>query len=258
MLAFIDESGHPRPTDDTKRPVLLATCIKETKIRDLTSQIYKIKMDVYNKADVEVKATKLIHKKTLDNKHTKNKLFMDKLMQLISDFDIKVFAVIMEKPDFEPFVKEGILAKQYFYLMKKIELFCENYNHSMALIIFDEQDRNEDKKISVAFNNFLYQSALGKTFNKILEIPLFVNSEITPGVQLADLMAGIVRHYYEKELYEKNPETDFEKWLCDLYSIVRRKTENLKEKGTGYTEYGLFTMSKSKFPQTPEEIEEKV
>lgn len=256
MLIFIDESGHPRPTDDTKRPVLLATCINETCIRELTSQIYKIKIEVYGKSDVEIKATKLIHKKTLDAKHTQNKLFMDKLMQLICDFDIKVFAVIMERPDFEPYLKDGILPKQYFYLLKKIELFCEIYSHQMALVIFDEQDRSEDKKISVAFNNFLYQAALGKSFKKILEVPLFANSEITPGVQLADLMAGIVRHYYEKELYQKKPEGEFEKWLCELFSIVRRKTEDLKETSTGFTEYGLFCMSKSRFPKTPNDIEE--
>ena len=33
---------------------------------------------------------------------------------------------------------------------------------------------------------------------------------ITP-VQFADIFAGIVRHYYENELDQKEPETDFQK-----------------------------------------------
>ena len=43
MLAFIDESGYPRPTDSTKNPILLAVCIHESDIKPITNQIYKQK-----------------------------------------------------------------------------------------------------------------------------------------------------------------------------------------------------------------------
>lgn len=254
MLVFIDESGHPRPNDNTNRPVLLGVCIKETNIRELTSRIYKIKMEIYNKSDVEVKATNLITRRIFFKNLTRNKEFVDKIMDLVFQIDLNVFAIIMEKPDVNPYFKEGILPKQYFYMLKRIELYCQNHQYPMAMVIFDEQDRNEDQKISVAFNNFLFQSALGKSFEKILEIPLFVNSQITPGIQLADLMAGIVRHYYEEELYNKKPEDQFQEWIDKLFNTIKHKTENLREKNTGFKEYGLFTMSKSKFSIRPEDM----
>jgi hypothetical protein len=60
-------------------------------------------------------------------------------------------------------------------------------------------------------------------------------------------MAGIVRHYFEKKLNEKEPSNDFEKWIVRLYEIVHSKTENLREYATGFTIYGFYEMSKSKF-----------
>lgn len=51
MLAFIDESGYPRPTDATRNPILLAVCIRENDIKQITNQIYKLKHSIYGKQD---------------------------------------------------------------------------------------------------------------------------------------------------------------------------------------------------------------
>ncbi|MCR4436820.1 MAG: DUF3800 domain-containing protein [Clostridiales bacterium] len=254
MLVFIDESGHPRPKDSTKRPVLISACIRETDVKRITHDIYKIKMDLYGKQD-EIKSTDLIRRQTITKNRTINKEYVDRLIDLVENYDINVFAVIMERPDFEPYIEDGILPKQYFYLLKRIELFCRTHNYPMALVIFDEKNEADDKKISIAFNNFLYKSALGKTFEKILEVPLFVSSGITPGVQLADIMAGIIRHYYENELDKREPVDEFEKWICRLYNIIKRKTENLKDPFKGFVEYGFFIMNKTTFPKSPDDID---
>lgn len=216
MLVFIDESGHPRPSDNTRRPVLIAVCIKETDIRQITSHVRRLKIEVYGKTDVEFKATDFINRKTIIKNRTRNKSFVDQIVDMISQFDMKIFAVIMERPDFSPYIKAGHLQRQYFYMLKRIELCCQKYKYPMALVVFDEQDREIDKEISIAFNNFLYQSALGKSFEKILEVPLFADSETTVGIQIADILAGIVRHYYENNLNRKKPEDEFEGWLCTL------------------------------------------
>ena len=46
----------------------------------------------------------------------------------------------------------------------------------------------------------------------------FVSSAVTPAVQFADIFAGIVRHYYENELDQKEPETEFQEWLIELFT----------------------------------------
>lgn len=252
MLVFIDESGYPRPNDSTNRPVLIAVCLKETDIKSITHDIYKLKMDIYGN-EAEIKSTDLIRRQTITKNRTNNKKFVDGLIDIAVGYDISVFAVIMEKPDFEPYVEEGFLPKQYYYLLKRIELFCSKYNLLKAIVIFDETNEANDKRIATAFNNFLFKSALGKTFEKILELPLFVSSSITPGIQIADIMAGIIRHYHENELDKKQPSDGFEEWVSLLYSKIIKKTEDLIEPVMKYKEYGFFQMKKSTFPILPEE-----
>lgn len=248
MLVFVDESGHPIPSDNTDRPVLSAICIRETDIRELTSDIHRIKIDVYGKADDEIKSTNLVTKRIINKGLTKNKGYVDRIISLLPQYNIKIFAVIMERPDYTPYIKEGFLPKQYYHLLKKIELYCKKYNCSMAMIIFDEQDHSRDQKISVAFNNFLYKSNLGRSFEKILEVPLFVDSKITVGIQIADLVAGILRHYYEEGLNEHNPVDDYQRWLYELYRIIKQRTEDIREPVTNFLQYGFFLMNKAGFP----------
>ena len=49
MLVFVDESGHPKPKDSTKNPVLLGVCFNEQQIKSLTNSIYKLKDSLYGK-----------------------------------------------------------------------------------------------------------------------------------------------------------------------------------------------------------------
>jgi uncharacterized protein DUF3800 len=46
-LCFIDESGHPHPNDSISRPVLLATSLPVTEMRNLTRQVYSLKRNLF-------------------------------------------------------------------------------------------------------------------------------------------------------------------------------------------------------------------
>ena len=88
--------------------------------------------------------------------------------------------------------------------------------------------------------------------NILIEMPLFVSSAVTPAVQFADIFAGIVRHYYENELDQKEPETDFQKWLVELFNKLYRLTENNYIPKSHYIEYGFQKTGKNLSYQTSE------
>ena len=67
----------------------------------------------------------------------------------------------------------------------------------------------------------------------------------TPAVQFADIFAGIVRHYYENELDQKEPETEFQKWLVELFDKLYSLTENNLVPGSRYIEYGFQKIGKN-------------
>ena len=45
------------------------------------------------------------------------------------------------------------------------------------------------------------QTWRGTALTKIVDSPYFVDSRFTAGIQLADMVAGVLRQYYEKELF---------------------------------------------------------
>ena len=244
MLVFIDESGYPRPTDSTKNPVLLAVCIHESDVKPITNQIYKLKDAIYGKQD-EIKSTKLIREATITKNRSNNKLYVDSLVNLLDNYDITIFAIIMDKPEQEIVTPENHLPKQYYLLMKKIEFFSEQHQYGKAMLIYDEVHEEADRKIATALTGFLFRSNLGRTFHHILEMPLFVSSSVTVSIQLADIFAGILRHYYENQLDIVEPVTDFQKWIAELHEKLLSHTENNRQKGTAFIEYGFQKIGKN-------------
>lgn len=241
MLAFIDESGYPRPNDSTNNPILLGVCIHENDIKPITNQIYKLKDTIYGKQD-EIKSTKLIREVTITKNRTKNKLYVDSLVSLLDEYDVTIFAIIMEKPSKEISIPEDHLPKQYYFLLKKIEFFCTHHHYGKAMLIYDEVHEGADRKIADSTMGFLFKSLFGKSFCHILEMPLFVSSAVTPTIQLADIFAGIVRHYYENKLHKEEAVTEFHKWLKTLFDKLHMHTEDNIQPNNKFIEYGFQYM----------------
>ena len=137
------------------------------------------------------------------------------MVDIITSYDAAIFAIIMGKPDEPIIVPEHHLPKQYYLLLKKVEFYCNHHHYGKAMMIFDEVHEDADLKIAEAITGFLFKTKFGRSFHHILEMPLFVSSAVTPAVQFADIFAGIVRHYYENELDQKEPETEFQEWLVE-------------------------------------------
>ncbi len=75
---------------------------------------------------------------------------------------------------------------------------------------------------------------------------MFVSSAVTPAVQFADIFAGIMRHYYENELDQKEPETEFQEWLVEFFYqnyIILQKNNFIPK--SHYLEYGFQKMGKN-------------
>ena len=112
-------------------------------------------------------------------------------------------------------------------------------------MIFDEVHEDADRKIAEAITGFLFKTNFGRSFHHILEMPLFVSSAVTPAIQFADIFAGIVRHYYENNLDKINPQTEFQKWITELFDRLHTLTENNYFSNSHYIEYGFQKMGKN-------------
>lgn len=241
MLAFIDESGFPRQTDQTKHPVLACVCVDESKITPLIKELKTIKEKLYGHTN-EIKSTRIFKPATILNNYTNNKGYGEAVVSLIKAFDIKVFAIIMDRPDVNVYTPDAFLPKQHQLLLKKIETFCASNDIHNTILVFDSVSGNSDKQLSSTIEQFLFESKFGSKFHHIVGMPLFVNSSITSLIELADICAGLIRIYYEQCAHQESV-NEYSRWIKSLYETIETKTVDLKNKATGYVEYGFQHVS---------------
>lgn len=220
LLAYIDESGFPHPNDETIHPVLAAVCIPKDEVRNIMQRMYNIKMDIFGRHDVELKAVNVLKPKSL-NRNTNNKIFVDRVVNevLTNVLDLKVFAIVMDKPDSPIRTEADTFPNHYRFLLQRINGY--SYKRGRKCVVsFDSQDEGNDMLISHKMKNYLFRSAEGNYCTSIVESAFFVSSKVEEGIQLADLCAGIIRKYYELCL-GNDPMDPYTNWINELYSKIQ-------------------------------------
>jgi hypothetical protein len=192
---------------------------------------------------MELKGREFLTRQVFDKRPNKREL-VEQVFTLVQNFDVGVFSIIIDRPDFVPPKAEGRLEIQYQFLVERINAYAqEKYPDEMAILVLDSQDPEGDRKRAVAYNTFLYGYSFGQSMIKVLETPLFVDSVITPGIQLADLAASVIRQYHES-LFNKpqNKKSDFYLRAIDrFYNILESKTKDFA-KPDGSSLWGFYRM----------------
>jgi len=104
----------------------------------------------------------------------------------------RAFASIVDV-DAEPTTLEGF-RKDYAFLFERFFYFLEDRpGTEQGIIVFDELDRSKSHLLISQAHHYFKESAIGRLrASLIIPEPLFVLSELTTGIQLADLMAYII------------------------------------------------------------------
>jgi hypothetical protein len=143
-----------------------------------------------------------------------------------------VFAIVMPKPSFKPYTRPGAVTPWHRFLIQRI------YHHMLAVapediaaIISDEYGREKDAELAIGITNFLFKLPEGQQYTNVLETPLFVSSNLCPGIQIADIFAYIGRQYFCHDLDRKRVGLDkYELWIRRLWE------HQIKPKSPDYTD----------------------
>ena len=201
MLAFIDESGHPRPNDPTSRPVVVAVCFEEKDARSISGQVHAMKRDVLKRERVELKASSIISKNTY-GRIAEARAFAEDFFAGLRNLPVTIFGVVMESP-FPPQQQGDFLENRFRFLLQRIELLAEEHD-TMATVLFDG-DTGVFKRLSAQFSGYLYRSTEGSAHTRIADTPAFVDSASSIGIQIADMCAYVMRVYHEQGLSRRQP-----------------------------------------------------
>jgi hypothetical protein len=253
MLVFIDESGHPRPNDPTERPTILAACIQEEKLGQLSRATFALHRSLLsqlslNKKEREGKASELMNRRAL-TKNAAKREYAEAFFDRLRDFPFTIFAVVTERPTRQPYEGPDLLQTHHRWLLERVNAYMEReHPDDLALLVYDNLDPGSAANFASSLDNF-FERGGGKALTRIVPSALFSDSEFTPGIQVADRSAYVIRLNEENLLYQQPVVSDPYLSTMKRYAgVIKNKTRNyeLPEVEEGFTSYGITTMSADK------------
>jgi len=254
LFVYIDESGHPHPNDHP-RPVDVGVCLKREDVRHIAGALHRFSEDFRASAgstvrlrseEREGKATAFLSRKALLGWPAK-RAYAESVMDLIRDLDVTIFAMVMERPDRPIYHGDDYLQPQHRWILERVDALIERKETGrMATVVFDGRSPSENIRLDKCFSNFFFRTPEGRAMTRIVPGVLFVDSEITPGIKLAEFCAYILRVYYEHGLDQQELRGDPYLATIKRYAeIIRRKTFHWDADGVRF--WGIRTMGKEHF-----------
>ena len=226
-LFFIDESGQDR--QHSPYEVLAGAAIHDTQLWDFVRDIHTAEEQFFGSkvtlGPSELKARKLLNPQTFrkaaqlppiprseraelagaaltDGAHaTRSQItalaqakidYCHFIMEQCATHSVRLFASIVERE--APYPAGMGLRKDYAYLLERFFYFLDaQQEHERGLVIFDELERSQAHVLSGQMSTYFADTRTGQTrAQRIIPEPLFVHSDLTTGVQVADLVAYTV------------------------------------------------------------------
>lgn len=227
---FIDESGTDR--QDSLYEVLCGVAIKDIDLWNIVTQLKNLEEQFlgtrYSGSKREIKGKKFLKRKvfklansidpipeaerTLLSKEciengavatirnlaalAQAKLeYVKTLLELCAQFRIKVFASISSEPirdtDDE---MQGLLRRDYVYAFERMYYYLEDKKtDDQGIIVFDELEKSQSHILVSQLENYFKKTSKGRQRSGlVIPEPFFVHSDLTTGIQIADLIAYII------------------------------------------------------------------
>lgn len=256
---FIDESGHDRR--DAPYEVLAGIAIRDTCLWPLIIDMHNAELKRfgrrYSAGAAELKGRKILKvkvcrhaelscqvdpfdvqalaKAALDDGahasiHHLKALALAKLSYVNDVFDIcerygcRAFASIVETDS--PGTGNGGLRKDYAYLFQRFFYFLDDMvPREQGVIVFDELEKSQSHILIEQSHKYFKETAVGRMRAKlVIPEPLFVHSDLTTGIQIADLIAYCISWGFRTSQMRKPARADLSRFSRQVANL-RYRTE---------------------------------
>jgi Protein of unknown function (DUF3800) len=230
MLYFVDESGIGLKKSPCV--VLAGVSIREAEVWPLTQAFIALRAEILRfpaEMSYEIKGSKLLHRRVfrhaslleplpasqrntaIESLLQKNEegqdvgreelaalaqakiLFVERALGLAADFGMNVFASIVPR-DAPQQRDRTFLRKDFAYLFQRIHCHvCDQDDDVHGVLIFDEQDPALSQRLMDQIHKYFRETDRGQQrAERMIPMPFFVHSDLTPAIQIADLIAYII------------------------------------------------------------------
>lgn len=118
--------------------------------------------------------------------------FVDRVLDLAAQFKMSVFASMVPR-DAPQQRNRSFLRKDFAYLFQRIHCHvCDQNDQAHGVMIFDEQDPALSQRLLDQIHRYFLETDNGRhRAQRMIPMPFFVHSDLTPAIQIADLVAYI-------------------------------------------------------------------
>ena len=223
---YFDESGSRDPSVGTaEKPkdhlyVMLAVGMYEGQRRHFETGISGLKLELadylyrdgkgrFELADCEVKSNWV----RIPTEREKRSSFLhglheddlsrltDTYFEQVAERNTVIMASVIEKRLLHDCIThETLHMKAYEFLLERIQHYIREYHPKhRALIVMDDTSRQLNRSVAMKHASFQRAGNQNMAFPAIVEYPFFTRSELSNGVQLADLLAYSVYRAFKDE-----------------------------------------------------------
>ena len=244
---YLDESGEKNPAVKKDEPyVLLALGLHEYQWKRFERAInaFKLKLirDINKRegiqidlADAEVRSSEVRIPKNR-NEHpflqylTKEELskLIDLYYNQLEERHIHIFASVIDKDCLDTYMDlEKLHRKAYELLLERVENFLFNeHPNQQGIFVLDNTSKQLNRSLAMKHSYFQRTATSSKVrLRHIVEIPFFVESYLSNGVQLADLCAYNVF----KTFKEQNEKYEYFQKILPFFNARSVKKDNKVE-----------------------------
>ena len=153
--------------------------------------------------------------------------YVEELLNICGRFRCKAFASIVHKDSPKP--SPHHLRKDYAYLFERFFYFLEDYSPSgMGIVTFDELERVRSHILIEQMDRYFSNTARGQwRAGRIIPEPFFVHSDLTTGVQLADLVAYLVAWGFRTRDMAEPHRSELKQYVDGVCSLRHRAVRDV-------------------------------
>ena len=157
--------------------------------------------------------------------------YVREVFEICARFRCRVFASVVTDPSPGNHVAD-YLRKDYSYLFERFFYFLEDVNPSASgVIVFDELEKSKSHILLNQMDRYFRRTEKGRQRSgRIIPEPFFVHSDLTTGIQIADLVAYIILWGFRtKDMVApaRKELDDYVKTVCQLrHRTIREIKDN--------------------------------
>ena len=209
---YVDESGNPHahhnPLANGETPLfaLTAVAIHSSHWRGFSQDYAMLKERFFRKElrnrrpqYYEIKGNTLLSPR--NKQSSRRVVFTHKVMDLILSYGGRIFSTVFIKSASSPASKVSLYTHGLQVLCERLHAFLDEVGDPsiQGLMMLDGRLKQLDEQVARSHLSFIFGHQEGRQFTKLVEAPVFVDSKLSAGIQLADVAGAMIYavHYHE-------------------------------------------------------------